>query len=119
MTKTAFDELWAWDDTALAASLAWYRAVAANRMPAKFVIAATIPAPDPTDDIPQAELWAELDRLTPVFLERRREIRDHGAALGPVVKGASLLHLCNALAGRMLAHCDFCHHWIRHGWSLV
>ena len=44
MSRDPFDELWVWDDKALAASLAWYRAVAANRMPAKFVIAATIPA---------------------------------------------------------------------------
>ena len=38
-----FDALWVWDDPATAAALAWYRAVAANRRPAKFRIAAAIP----------------------------------------------------------------------------
>ena len=38
-----FDHLWIWDDPATASSLGWYRAVAANRKPAKFRIAGAIP----------------------------------------------------------------------------
>ena len=37
-----FSQLEVWRDEAVARSLAWYRQVAENRMPAKFRIAATI-----------------------------------------------------------------------------
>ncbi len=33
-----FDQLWVWDDPATDSALGGYRAVAANRMPAKFRI---------------------------------------------------------------------------------
>ena len=107
-----FDQLWIWDDRALAAALDWYRAVAANRKPAKFRIAATIPTTIPGAlDLaagPEAALWDELERLTPVFLERLRRIREDAEPLGPPAAGESLLGLCRALAWRMLTHCDFC-----------
>jgi putative pyruvate formate lyase activating enzyme len=102
-----FDQLWVWDDPALAGALAWYRDVAGNRKPAKFRIAATIPLEvrlDAAEDV----LWAELDRLTPLFLERWRGVRDRGEELGPRVDGRSLLDLCRELSYRMLAHCNFC-----------
>ena len=105
---TGFDRLWVWDDPALAGSLRWYREVAANRKPAKFRIAATVPAGVPPRDAPEDELWAELERLTPVFLERWRRIRDEGAPLGPRAEGPTLLDLCRELSHRMLAHCNFC-----------
>ena len=52
-------------------------------------------------------LWAELDRLTPLFLARWRAIRA-GAPLPPASDGPSLLELCRELAYRMLGHCNFC-----------
>ena len=55
----------------------------------------------------EAALWAEFDRLTPIFLARRQAIRA-GATLPPAAEGASLLELCRELAYRMLAHCNFC-----------
>src|SRR5262249_37353300 len=52
-------------------------------------------------------LWAELDRLTPIFVARRQAIRA-GAPLPPDAEGPSLLELVRELAYRMLAHCNFC-----------
>ncbi len=103
-----FDRLWIWDDPATAASLGWYRAVAANRKPAKFRIAGTIPASVPLATSSEPDLWTELDRLTPVFLDRWRDIRDADAGLGSLAPGESLLDLCRELTQRMLTHCNFC-----------
>ena len=77
------DQLWVWDDRAVARALGWYRDVAENRMPAKFRIAATIPAGVALDDAPEEALWDALDRLTPILLERRRRIRS-GARRDPL-----------------------------------
>ncbi len=105
---TDFERLWVWRDPAIARSLGWYRDVAVNRKPAKFRIARTVPLSLSPEDATEDALWDELDRLTPVFVERRRAIRDEGAALGPPAPGASLLDLCRELSRRMLAHCNFC-----------
>ena len=106
--RDEFDALWIWDDAATREALGWYRAVATNRLPAKFRIAATIPvALDPAEGDEEA-LWAELERLTPVFLARRDAIRAGEEPLGPPAAGPSLLDLVAALAARGLAHCNFC-----------
>jgi putative pyruvate formate lyase activating enzyme len=102
-----FEQLWVWSDPAIAASLGWYREVAENRRPAKFRIARTIPVTLSLEAAAEAALWDELERLTPVFLERLAAIRE-GAPLAPPAPGASLLELCRELARRMLAHCNFC-----------
>jgi putative pyruvate formate lyase activating enzyme len=101
-----FDELWIWDDRALAARLDWYRAVAADRRPAKFRLARAVAARVPPDS-PEPELSAELERLTPEFLALWRAVRS-GAPLPPPADGPHLLALCRALAWRMLGHCNFC-----------
>jgi putative pyruvate formate lyase activating enzyme len=81
--------------------------VAGNRLPAKFRIAAALATElNPTLSA-ENELWAELDRLTPIFLARWRAIRA-GAPLAEAAEGPSLLELCRELAYRMLAHCNFC-----------
>ena len=67
---TDFGQLWVWRDPALAQSLGWYAAVAANRKPAKFRIAATIPVSLALEEAPEQALWEELERLTPAFLSR-------------------------------------------------
>jgi putative pyruvate formate lyase activating enzyme len=100
------DRLDVWKDPAIREALAWYREVAENRRPAKFRIAATIPARCDLD-ADEPALWAELDRLTPEFLARWNEIR-FGVALPQAAAGTSLLELCRELAYRMLAHCNFC-----------
>ncbi len=100
----AFERLWIWQDAAIAGRLGRYLEVAENRAPAKFRIAAGVPARVPVNEAGEDELWAELDRLTPDFLARRTR-RD---AQGPVPEGPSLLDLCRELAMRMLAHCNFC-----------
>ena len=96
-----------WDDPAIRDGLSWYLAVAENKKPAKFRIAAILPTQlDPATSGEEA-LWAELDRLTPIFLARRQAIRA-GASSPPTADGPSLLELCRQLAYRMLAHCNFC-----------
>jgi putative pyruvate formate lyase activating enzyme len=84
-----------------------YLDVAENRRPAKFRIAATVAAGlDPAAGSEDA-LWAELERLTPLFLARWRAIRA-GVRLPPASDEPSLLELCRELACRMLGHCNFC-----------
>ena len=96
-----------WDDPAIRDGLSWYLDVAENRRPAKFRIAATLATEiDPVASNEDA-LWAELDRLTPIFLGRWQAIRA-GAPLPATADGPSLLELCRELAYRMLAHCNFC-----------
>jgi putative pyruvate formate lyase activating enzyme len=104
----SFDQLWVWSDPAIRDSLAWYRAVAANRKPAKFRIAGTVPLELAPRAATEDALWRELERLTPVFLGRWQAIRDRDQALGPAAPGSSLLDLCRELTRRMLAHCNFC-----------
>jgi putative pyruvate formate lyase activating enzyme len=96
-----------WDDPAIRSALSWYLGVAENRRPAKFRIAATVATQFDPATSSEGALWAELDRLTPIFVARWQEIRA-GAALPQVVDGPSLLELCRELAYRMLAHCNFC-----------
>ncbi len=94
-----------WDDAAIRGALSWYLDVAENKRPAKFRIAATVAAELDLDDSSEDALWAELDRLTAVFLARWAAIRA-GAQLPPASRGPSLLELCRELAYRMLAHCN-------------
>ena len=96
-----------WGDSAIRNGLSWYLDVAENRRPAKFRIAATLATQvDPVASSEDA-LWAELDRLTPIFLGRWQAIRA-GAPLQDIAEEPSLLELCRELAYRMLAHCNFC-----------
>ena len=103
-----FDQLSAWKDPAVAKRLGWYLDVAENRKPAKFRIARTIPVSLSLADAPEDALWDELDRLTPVFVERLARIRETGEAPGTPPPPPHLLDLCRELAYRMLAHCNFC-----------
>jgi putative pyruvate formate lyase activating enzyme len=96
-----------WNDPAIRAALSWYLDVAENRRPAKFRIAVTVATRlDPATSSEEA-LWGELDRLTPIFLERWQAIQA-GAPLPAAADGPSLLELTRELAYRMLAHCNFC-----------
>ena len=103
-----FDQLSAWKDPAVAKRLGWYLDVAENRKPAKFRIARTIPVALSLADAPEDALWDELDRLTPVFVERLARIRETGEAPGRPPPPPHLLDLCRELVYRMLAHCNFC-----------
>lgn len=96
-----------WDDPAIRDSLSWYVAVAENRRPAKFRIAATLATKLDPATAGEDALRAEIDRLTPIFLARWQAIRA-GAPLPATADGPSLLELCRELAYRMLAHCNFC-----------
>jgi putative pyruvate formate lyase activating enzyme len=100
-------ELGIWNDHAIRDALSWYLAVAENRRPAKFRIAATIATELDLSTFREDTLWSELERLTEIMLERWQAIRD-GAPLPPPVAGPNLLDLCRALAWRMLTHCNFC-----------
>jgi len=101
------DRLRIWDDSAVRGALAWYLDVAENRRPAKFRIAATVATQLDLTASSEGALWAELDRLTPIFVARWQAIRA-GAPLPQAAHGPSLLELCRELAYRMLAHCNFC-----------
>src|SRR6266496_3541877 len=101
------ERLQIWEDAAIRHALAWYLAVAENRRPAKFRIAATVATNFDPAAASEDALWAELDRLTPGFLARWEAIRA-GAQLPEPADGPSLLELCRELAYRMLAHCNFC-----------
>lgn len=96
-----------WHDPAIWAALTWYLDVAENRRPAKFRIAATLATELDPRESSEEVLWAELDRLTPIFLSRWGTIRA-GAPLLPPAEEPSLLELCRELAYRMLTHCNFC-----------
>ena len=96
-----------WEDPAIRGALSWYLDVAENRRPAKFRIAATVTTELDLAASSEDVLWAELDRVTPIFLARWQAIRA-GAPLLPAADGPSLLELCRELAYRMLAHCNFC-----------
>jgi putative pyruvate formate lyase activating enzyme len=96
-----------WDDPAIRDSLSWYLDVAENRRPAKFRIAATLATQVDPGAVSEDVLWAELERLTPIFLGRWQEIRA-GAPLPAMADGPSLLEICRELAYHMLTHCNFC-----------
>lgn len=103
------ERLWIWDAPDFAGKLGWYRAVAADRAPAKFRIASGIEtAFDPDEEPDEDALWAELERLTPVVLERHAGARAGDAPSAPPAARPNLLDLCRALSWRMLAHCNFC-----------
>ena len=86
-----------WNDPAIRDGLSWYLDVAENRRPAKFRIAATLATQlDPVASSEEA-LWAELDRLTPIFVRRWQAIRT-GASLPATADGPSLLEVCRELA---------------------
>jgi putative pyruvate formate lyase activating enzyme len=102
-----FSLLRVWRDPGIARSLSWYRDVALNRRPAKFRIGATVPVSGQLD-APEDGLWQELERLTPIFVERWRALRAGNGELGARAKSPNLLDLCRELSWRMLAHCNFC-----------
>jgi putative pyruvate formate lyase activating enzyme len=101
-----FDDLSHWREPDLAGRLEWYRAVSANRLPAKYLIAARVPAPC-APGAPEPELWRAFDAASAQFLELREAIRA-GEALPRDRAAPSLLDLAAELARRMLAHCNFC-----------
>jgi len=101
-----FNELPVWRAADLRGRMQWYRAVADNRLPAKYLIAARVPAACALS-APEAELWQAFDAATRAFLELRADIVA-GARLPADRVKPSLLDLADELARRMLAHCNFC-----------
>src|SRR5260370_8468883 len=95
-----------WDDPTIRGALSWYLDVAENRRPAKFRIAATVATQLDPAASSEGALWAELDRLTPIFLARWQAIRA-GAPLPQALAGPSVLELCRDLAYRILVHSTF------------
>ncbi len=103
-----FDNLWVWDDR-MRAALPWYYAVSLNEKPAKYLICKRIPVEISLKGSSEGELWNELDKLTPRFLELWSGIKSSRIKLRDVPKARpNLLDLCAELAQRMLAHCYFC-----------
>ena len=69
-----------WGDPAIRGALSWYLEVAENQRPAKFRIAATLATALAPGASTEDALWAELDRLTPIFVARWQAIRAGAAA---------------------------------------
>ncbi|HYY60374.1 MAG TPA: hypothetical protein VE756_03195, partial [Burkholderiales bacterium] len=101
-----FDDLPVWRERDFRGRLEWYRAVSANRFPAKYLIAARVPAHCALD-APEPELWAAFDAGTDAFLRLREAIRAGGSLTAQRLH-PSLLDLAAELARRMLTHCNFC-----------
>jgi putative pyruvate formate lyase activating enzyme len=101
------DSLSIWRHPELDGQMPWYRAVAGNRAPAKFLIARRIPVGVALDS-PEEALWAELEARTRPFLDLWHDIRSGREALPQPAAPLNLLDLCRELAYRMLAHCNFC-----------
>jgi putative pyruvate formate lyase activating enzyme len=87
-------------------NMPWYRAVAENRLPAKYLIAARVPAACALES-PEPLLWQAFDAASCVFLDLREQIRG-GEPLPAARLRPSLLDLAAELARRMLGHCNFC-----------
>ena len=90
-----------WDDPAIRAALSWYLEVADNRRPAKFRIAATVATGLDLAESSEDVLWAELEALTPVFLDRWAAIRA-GAPLPPRRTGRA----CSSLRASLPTACS-------------
>jgi len=101
-----FNELAFWRAPDFRGRMQWYRAVADNRLPAKYLIAARVPVACGLDS-PEPLLWQALDAASAGFLDLREQIRS-GRSLPPEKPDASLLDLAAELARRMLTHCNFC-----------
>ena len=102
-----FDTLSFWRDADFRGRMQWYRGVAANRLPAKFRIAASLSAGIALD-APEEALWRALDSGAEAFLALRERIRSGEARLPRERPRPGLLDLAAELARRMLAHCNFC-----------
>jgi uncharacterized Fe-S radical SAM superfamily protein PflX len=76
-----FNELAFWRAPDFRGRMQWYRAVADNRLPAKYLIAARVPA-GCTLDAPEEQLWQAFDAAGRDFLQLKDEIRG-GRALSP------------------------------------
>ncbi len=97
-----------WREPDLNGRMLWYRAVADNRRPAKFLIARHVPAVVALDADEDA-LWRALDAGMPGFLDLWQRIADGAADLpAACVPEPNLADLARELAYRMLAHCNFC-----------
>jgi putative pyruvate formate lyase activating enzyme len=104
--QSAFEDLWIWER--VGDRLPWYYAVATNRMPAKYRIAARVPAGvDLAAD--EEALWGAHDAAAGVFLDFWRELRGGERRIRDLPRAdPSLLDLSEETARRMLRHCDFC-----------
>lgn len=92
----------------MSSSLDWYKAVASNKQPAKYLIAKKVSIEISLTELEEL-LWQELDRVTSQFLTLWKAIRQGEISLN-VLPGAepNLMDLCVELTKRMLTHCNFC-----------
>lgn len=90
-------------------NLTWYRQVADNRKPAKYLMAHRISVPDDLEQKSTDELWQIHEQATEDLLELQHQIinetthlKDHSR------RSPSLLDLNVVLVNRMLTSCTFC-----------
>src|SRR5215510_1035217 len=119
MPGAALSNIAIWQDAEMRGTLAWYRQVADNLMPAKFRIARCVSVEISLAEASEEVLWQELETRTSEFLSLLHEIRDGERDLpkelvranAPATSDKSqpnLLDLCCELSQRMLSHCNFC-----------
>ncbi|MDJ0837172.1 MAG: radical SAM protein [Acidobacteriota bacterium] len=103
-----FDNLWVWNDPQIRHRTAWYREVAANRMPARYLIASRVAVDvDPASE--ETELWSAFDRATQTFLALQERIKSGQVRLADLPRlQPNLRGLAVELGRRMLTHCNFC-----------
>jgi putative pyruvate formate lyase activating enzyme len=116
---TMLSDVAIWQDAEMRGQLPWYRLVADNLMPAKFLIARCVPIEVSLEETSEEVLWKELETKTPEFLSLWTEIRDGTSKVSvepvgvdqhvrPSATRPNLLDLCRELSHRMLGHCNFC-----------
>ncbi|MFQ5986822.1 MAG: radical SAM protein [Thermoplasmata archaeon] len=106
-TEDAFSRLWIWEK--VGDRLPWYVNVASNRIPAKYLIAQRVPCDLDLSERSDAELWAEHQRGTELFLDLWKGIREGGSRLEDLPRPpTSLVDLSVELTLRMLRRCIFC-----------
>ncbi len=106
--EESFRGLWVWKDEKVRKGLDWYRRVALNEKPARYLIIQRIPISVPLDG-DEPELWRELEEKTESFLDLWCGIRDGKSTLSRLPRTQpNLADLVVELSGRMLRHCNFC-----------
>ncbi len=107
MRREAFSNFWIGDK--VGDRLPWYRQVADNKMPAKYLIARRIPCETDLRRGSPERLWAEHERATRGFLKLWQEIRSGRTEIRDLNPAdPSLVDLSTELALRMLRSCTFC-----------
>ena len=108
MSVEAFSLHPMWQDSTLSTHLPWYRAVASNQKPAKYLISSRIPI-HTSLNATEGNLWSELRLKTEAFLILWNNVKKNDVRLETLPRAKpSLLDLTVELSRRILSECVFC-----------